>query len=161
MKKYFYDGELEHTAIKAWMADVIAGKLAPKLKSEKEPAENNGPVKVLVGTTYEAEVKSGKDVMVEFYAPWCGHCKALDPEYKKLGEEFKAVSSVVIAKIDATQNEVDVPGVDVQGFPSLYFFKSGGDKPLKYTGGRTQGDISKFIRDNAGTPITSHTEKEL
>jgi len=162
MKKFFYTGEQEHRAMKAWMGDVLAGKATADLKSEEEPKENSESVKVVVGKTFKSMVQdSGKDVMVEFYAPWCGHCKALDPEYKKLGEEFKAVSSVVIAKIDATQNEVDVPGVDVQGFPSLYFFKSGGDKPLKYTGGRTQGDISKFIRDNAGTPITSHTEKEL
>merc|ERR1711959_254624 len=158
MKKYFYDGELEHTAIKAWMADVIAGKLAPKLKSEKEPAENNGPVKVLVGTTYEAEVKSGKDVMVEFYAPWCGHCKALEPEYNALGTAFKDIDSVVIAKIDATANELESP--NVEGFPTLYFYKSGAEA-TKYEGGRTAKEMEEYIRKNAGSPIKAKHDKEL
>jgi protein disulfide-isomerase A1 len=108
MKKFFYDGELVHNAMKDWMADVFAGKLSATLKSEEPPADNNAPVKVIVGKTFKTEVvESGKDVMIEFYAPWCGHCKALEPEYNKLGETFKDVSSVVIAKMDATANEID------------------------------------------------------
>jgi protein disulfide-isomerase A1 len=163
MKKYFYDGELEHRAMKAWMADVLASKVSPNLKSEEEPATNPGPVKVVVGKTFKKEVTdSGKDVLIQFFAPWCGHCKALEPEFKQVGDEFKGVSSVVIAKIDATANEVDVPGVDVQGFPSLYFFKSGAaDKPIKYKGGRTHKELSQFVRDNVGTPIpTGHGDKK-
>lgn len=160
MKKFFYDGELEHTAIKAWMADVIAGKLTPKLKSEAVPAENNGPVKVLVGTTFEEETsKSGKDVMVEFYAPWCGHCKALEPEYNALGNTFKDIDSVVIAKIDATANELESP--NVEGFPTLYFYKAGASEPVKYEGGRSARDLEDYIRKNAGTEIKAKHDKEL
>merc|ERR1711968_410856 len=101
--------------MKAWVADLLAGKVSANLKSEEPPAENSGPVKVIVGKTFKSDVvDSGKDVMMEFYAPWCGHYKALEPEYNKLGEEFKDVSSVVIAKMDATANEIEE--VDIQGF---------------------------------------------
>jgi len=47
-------------------------------------------VKVVVGDTFERLVlDDSKDVMIEFYAPWCGHCKKLEPVYKKLGKKFK------------------------------------------------------------------------
>merc|ERR1711959_577162 len=78
MKKWFYDGEAKADAMKEWIADILSGKVKPHLKSEEPPAQNNGPVKVLVGKTFKQDVvDSGKDVLVEFYAPWCGHCKSL------------------------------------------------------------------------------------
>lgn len=44
---------------------------------------------VLVASTLEEQViKSGKDALVEFYAPWCGHCKKLAPDYSKLGKRY-------------------------------------------------------------------------
>lgn len=60
---------------------------------------------------FRVVMMADKDVLVEFYAPWCGHCKALAPKYDELAEKFEGVSSVVISKIDATENEVDVEGV--------------------------------------------------
>merc|ERR1712086_191152 len=165
MKKFFYDGEVASTAMKAWLDDIMAGKVSPTLKSEEEPADNSGPVKVVVGNTFKAEVvNSNKDVLVEFYAPWCGHCKALAPEYEKLGQEFKALDSVVIAKMDSTANEIEE--VEISGFPTLYFFKAGETAGVKYEGGRTQAEMSKYIRENAGVPIKdaaapSHDKSEL
>lgn len=50
-------------------------------------------------------------MLVEFYAPWCGHCKALSPKYDELATQLAGVDSVMIAKMDSTENEIDVEGV--------------------------------------------------
>ncbi len=55
------------------------------MKSEPIPAANDEPVKVLVGENFLEIVNDAtKDFLVEFYAPWCGHCKKLAPKYEKL-----------------------------------------------------------------------------
>ncbi len=61
-----------------------AGKLEKTVKSEPVPASNNGPVKVLVAEQFDELVtNSGKFVLIEFYAPWCGHCQSLAPVYEQ------------------------------------------------------------------------------
>ena len=55
---------------------------------------------------------------MEFYAPWCGHCKALAPKYDELAKKLEGVDSVVVAKMDATENEIDVDGVSLNNWLS-------------------------------------------
>ena len=72
-------------------------------------------------------------MFVEFYAPWCGHCKNLAPEWELLGKHFTDNDKIVIAKMDSTANEIDVPGVAVAGYPTLFFFKANDKTPVKFT----------------------------
>lgn len=94
------------------------------MKSEEIPEKNDGPVKILVGKNFEDEViNNNKDVLVKFYAPWCGHCKTLAPKWEAAAEKLKHNKNIVIAKIDSTANEV--PQVTIRGFPTIKFFPNG------------------------------------
>lgn len=87
---------------------------------------------------------SGKFVLLEAYAPWCGHCKSLEPIYNELAEKVAPFKSqITIAKMDATGNEH--PKMPVQGFPTLRLFKPGQENPVDYSGDRSLGDLIKFL----------------
>ncbi|KAJ1387214.1 thioredoxin domain-containing protein, partial [Ochromonadaceae sp. CCMP2298] len=75
----------------------------------------------LSDANFDAEVtQSEADVLVEFYAPWCGHCKSLKPEFKRAAAAFKEDSGVVLAAMDATAHTVPTM-FEVQGYPTLFF----------------------------------------
>merc|ERR1712238_559072 len=93
------------------------------MKSEAKPGGHTGPIFTGVGSTFESIVKDPtKDVLVEFYAPWCGHCKKLEPIYRDVAKKLEVVSTLLIAKMDATANDID--GVDVEGFPTIKFWRA-------------------------------------
>jgi protein disulfide-isomerase A1 len=108
------------------------------LRSEAIPATNDEPVKVVVGHSFDELVKNTTaDVLVEFYAPWCGHCKSLAPIYDALAKKLLVNKNIVIAKLDATGN--DVPGVNVESFPTIKLFLNGKkSEPLDFAGDRTE-----------------------
>jgi len=111
----------------------------------------NAKVVDLTPDNFDSIVDGSKGAFVEFYAPWCGHCKSLAPEYEVVGEAFDKVSSVVIAKVDADAHR-DLGGrFDVHGFPTLKWFPKGSTTPEAYEGGRTADDIINFVNGKAGT----------
>jgi len=137
--------ELNPEKLKVFIDDFLAGKLKPHLNSQDVPKDWDAqPVKVLVGKNFdEVALDKTKDVLVEFYAPWCGHCKKLSPIYDELGEKFKDNKDVVIAKMDSTANELEHTRID--SFPTIKLFKKGDNAVVDYNGERTLEGMTKFL----------------
>ncbi|XP_065671417.1 protein disulfide-isomerase A3 [Hydra vulgaris] len=144
-------------------------ELKPYIKSEPLPVDNNGPVKIVVGENFNEIVNDPtKDVLIEFYAPWCGHCKSLEPKYKELGEKLAGVKDIVIAKMDATANDVPPP-YEVSGFPTIYWVPAENKQsPKKYNSAREVDSFIEFIKSEATKPFKlpdskskKKTKKEL
>jgi len=149
---YAFDesAQITSSSVGSWIQSFVDGTLLPTIKSEEIPENNNGPVKVVVAKTFDQIVNDAtKDVLVEFYAPWCGHCKQLAPIYEQLGEAFSSISSIVIAKIDATSNDVN-PKFEIRGFPTIKLFPANNkENPINYQGDRTKDDLLQFVQENA------------
>ncbi|TYH18671.1 hypothetical protein ES288_A05G291500v1 [Gossypium darwinii] len=154
-KKYLKPN-LEADHIAPWVKDYKEGKVPPYVKSEPIPVENNEPVKVVVADTLDDMVlKSGKNVLLEFYAPWCGHCQKLAPILEEVAIHYEKDASVLIAKLDATANDIVDPNFDVRGYPTVYFRSADGNISA-YEGERTKEDIIDFIEKNREK--TAHQE---
>ncbi|XVF46350.1 hypothetical protein PTKIN_Ptkin03bG0020200 [Pterospermum kingtungense] len=123
----------------------------------KEPLVDDKNVVVLVERNFTDVIENNKFVMVEFYAPWCGHCQALAPEYAAAATELKG-EGVVLAKVDATEENELAHEYDVQGFPTVYFFIDGEHKP--YTGARNKEAIVTWIKKKIGPGIVNVTTVE-
>jgi protein disulfide-isomerase A6 len=63
--------------------------------------------------------------LIEFFAPWCGHCKNLAPEYKKAAEKVGGMAKVVAVDCDEEQNKPLCGSFQIQGFPTIKLFSSG------------------------------------
>eukprot|EP00238_Polyblepharides_amylifera_P007165 CAMPEP_0196579442 /NCGR_PEP_ID=MMETSP1081-20130531/21998_1 /TAXON_ID=36882 /ORGANISM="Pyramimonas amylifera, Strain CCMP720" /LENGTH=518 /DNA_ID=CAMNT_0041899043 /DNA_START=154 /DNA_END=1710 /DNA_ORIENTATION=+ len=160
--KYRYSGDFTVEGIKGFAASMLAGDLMPDYKSEEAPAKNDLPVTVVTGNTFKEIVYAEtKDVLLEVYAPWCGHCKELAPIYKKLGKRFKDVDSVVIAKMDGTLNEHPALAQLVEGFPTLLFFPAGENQEPIPIQDKTLKGLTAFIKKNAKIEFQLPSKKKI
>ncbi|KAF9972872.1 hypothetical protein BGZ73_003939 [Actinomortierella ambigua] len=107
-------------------------------------------VKSLHDNDFQKEVESGKNVLVEFFAPWCGHCKNLAPIYEKVATTFAGEKNVVIANVDATVEKGIAEKHQIRGYPTIKFFAADGTIE-DYNGGRSEKDFVEFINKRAGT----------
>lgn len=152
MKKFSFPGKTESITVESiseFVKDFKSGFLQPFLKSQDIPEDNNEPVKVVVGKNFnEIVINNDNDVLIEFYAPWCGHCKKLAPIWDELAKDLKDVAGLTIAKMDSTANEVD--GVDIRGYPTLKFYPKGQKgSPIDYDAGRELDDIKAWLKEKS------------
>merc|ERR1712060_867893 len=137
--------ELSDSNIRAFVKSYLGGELKPHLMSEEIPEDwDKEGVKVLVGKNFhDVAMNPEKDVLVEFYAPWCGHCKQLTPIWDKLGEKYKDHESIIIGKMDSTANELE--DIKVQGFPTIKLIQKETNKIIDYNGERTLDGLVEFM----------------
>jgi len=149
---YAFDetSDLTVNLVESWINKYINKELQPTIKSEEIPANNDQPVKIAVAKNFQSLViDNDKDVLVEFYAPWCGHCKKLTPIYDELASSLSSIPTISIVKIDATANDVDAK-YNVRGFPTLKLFAAGKKQtPIDYEGDRSLVDLTRFLKEKA------------
>ncbi|GMP98735.1 hypothetical protein CsSME_00046509 [Camellia sinensis var. sinensis] len=153
-KKYVLAGEVTLDKLKVFGEDFVQDKLKPFYKSDPIPETNDGDVKIVVGNNFEEIVlDESKDVLLEIYAPWCGHCQALEATYNKLAKHLRGIESLVIAKMDGTTNEH--PKAKADGFPTLLFFSAGNKSsdPITVDTDRTVVELYKFLKKHASIPF--------
>lgn len=151
--------EIKTDPIVKFVESYFEGKLKAHLLSQEIPEDwDSKPVKVLVGKNFEQVARDkSKTVLVEFYAPWCGHCKQLAPIYDQLGEKFADKAEFVIAKMDSTQNELE--DIKIQSFPTIKLFPKDSDEVIDYNGERTLDAMAKFVESH-GKEGGSQPEEE-
>jgi len=106
-------------------------------------------VVVLTKDTFDSAVNEAEIMLVKFYAPWCGHCKHLAPEYAKAATELlKNDPPVKLAEVDATVETELAERFEITGYPTLKIFRKG--VASDYNGPREAAGIVKFMRAQAG-----------
>ncbi|XP_027363157.1 probable protein disulfide-isomerase A6 isoform X2 [Abrus precatorius] len=133
-----------------WSRSIALGAFAFALLFLSVSADD---VVVLSEENFEKEIGQDRGALVEFYAPWCGHCKKLAPEYEKLGSSFKKAKSVLIGKVDCDEQKSLCSKYGVTGYPTIQWFPKGSLEPKKYEGPRTAESLAEFVNTEGGTNV--------
>merc|ERR1712223_1153166 len=122
----------------------ITSVIAEKLEKEEG-------IYVLTDKNYEEGPKQFKYLLVYFYAPWCGHCKAFGPELVKAAQQLKEKDSPIkIAKVNGPDEEALLTKMEVKGYPTLFFYRDG--EPIPYEGGRMANEMVEWVEKKIGPP---------
>jgi len=104
-------------------------------------------VKLTAANFREKVINSNELWFVEFYAPWCGHCQRLTPEWEKLA---KALGGIInVGAVDMTTDQAAGQAYGIRGFPTIKFFGANKNAPEDYQGQRAASDMINFAFDQA------------
>ncbi|KAG8232915.1 hypothetical protein J437_LFUL011023 [Ladona fulva] len=122
--------------------EALLGKSGGSSRGGSKSGDSKDVVE-LTDSNFDKTVLGSDDMwLVEFYAPWCGHCKNLAPHWASAATELKG--KVKLGALDATVNQAKASEYGVQGYPTIKFFAGGAkdrSSAEEYTGGRTSSDI--------------------
>ena len=132
------------------------GSQKSKSSSSNSGGNNNGNAVVVLeeGNFEDLVMKSDEPWFVEFYAPWCGHCKNLAPTWDKIAVTLKG--KVKVAKVDSTVEKSLAGRFGVQGYPTLKFFPGGkksDSSVVDYEGGRDESSLVEWALQQAQASI--------
>ncbi|XP_049873843.1 protein disulfide-isomerase A6 homolog [Pectinophora gossypiella] len=124
-------------------------KAYERLGSKPGSKSDQSDVVELTDSNFKEKVLDSDEMwLVEFFAPWCGHCKNLEPHWAKAATELKG--KIKVGALDATVHSSTASRYQVQGYPTIKFFPAGkksSDSAEDYNGGRTSSDIVAWAMD--------------
>lgn len=128
----------------ALVAPLLVSKVAADAAAATEDA-----VMVVTASTIEQAVKDNEHLVVEFYAPWCGHCKKLAPALSEAAEKIKEVDpNIAFAKMDCTleENKAFKDRMEIKGFPSFRLFKGSVDSAEEHKPPRVMPQLMQYFK---------------
>lgn len=153
--KFQMDGEITESNILKFYSEYLNKKLPIYYKTQVPPAKNNGAVKLVVGKTWESIVAKSKktNVLVKFFASWCGVCKSFKPVYEKFAKIVRKVknNNLLLVEIDATENEI--PGENINSYPTIKLYRKN-RSPIEFKEGKTIEGLVDFFKKEAPEVIS-------
>ena len=151
-KKFDYAGGRDKSGIIEWVRN-------PRSMEEMTPPENEdtpwseveSEVQHLTADTFEQVISENSSVLVMFYAPWCGHCKAMKPDYMDAALVVKDAGDGILAAVDVTAETALAERYEVEGLPTLKYFAQG-ELQYEYGYGRTLLDLVEFMKEPKEPP---------
>mmetsp|Transcript_27553 Transcript_27553/g.59877 ORF Transcript_27553/g.59877 Transcript_27553/m.59877 type:complete len:224 (-) Transcript_27553:381-1052(-) len=94
------------------------------------------------------ELTAGKPVFIKFFAPWCGHCKAMASDWEKLSDDYAGSESALIAEVDCTAEDTEIVCDEnaIEGFPTIKWGDTSGLED--YDGERDYDSLAAFAKEN-------------
>ncbi|XP_066252341.1 thioredoxin domain-containing protein 5 homolog [Euwallacea similis] len=145
-----YSGDRSLDDLKNYINQMSGSEGSEKSDSKLTKETEDQPVVELNADAFSEEIKFGI-TFVDFYSPWCGHCKRLAPTWEQLGKKYQNEGVVKIGKVDCTvpDNREFCNEQEIDGFPSLFLYKDG-QKISEYNGNRDLDDLSEFVNQHLG-----------
>ena len=113
--------------------------------SRKKLFQREETVIVLNDENFNKTINKFENILVLFYATWCGHCKKFLPTYVKISQKlYEEKPRINLAKIEMSSNNEIKNKYNISSFPTIKFFQKG--KPYNYDGERDEESIIKWMK---------------